>query len=180
MRASAKRMFSLLLGGIFLIAALVVYGAFIKPQYRLINNFRGALAAKVGLLTKQEKVFSSVQNLLARYQGAARLREGVLFSLPVGEKTASIFNQINALAVANNLTLLAFEIRLLPSRPAVSGGLVRDLGVIQISFKLSGHYLHLKNFLGGLETNIRLMDIQDLRMENNNYSLVVNTYYQVE
>lgn len=172
-------MISLLLAAFFLVSALVIYGVFIKPEYELVITLRAALAGKLRLLKEQERIITSVQNLLAQYEGAARIQEGVSLALPEGEEGAAIFNQINALVSGNGLRLLSFDLANLPARPAPAESLiVEDLGVLEAALRLSGSYANFKKFIEGIETNIRLMDVETIHIEKDNYVVVLKTYYQ--
>ena len=174
----------------FLVAAMMIYSLFIRPEYELVNELRGMFIAKSNLLTEQQSIISQVQSLLAQYQGSASIQRAVSLALPTKEEAAGIFSQLQALAQANDLTIEVFGLQSQPtksvnnSRGAIN--VVKDLGVLQASLKVSGGYDNFKNFLQGVETNIRVMDLISLKMEKVNrangnffiYNLVLNTYYQ--
>lgn len=189
MRANFKRTTSLLASVALLVGAVVIYSSLIKPAHQEITDLRGRLVAQSRQLAEQQAVLTQVQNLLTQYRGAAQIRDAVSLALPLGEEIPSIFNQLQALARANSMALETLDIQSLPTKGVVTtrgvGSVVKDVAVLQISLKIGGGYENLKNFLAGMETNIRLMDVVNLKVEPGRdgpptYALVVNTYYQLE
>lgn len=188
MKTTTKRSLSLLGSILFLIAALVIYANFIRSAYIEALALRGTLNAKTNLLTNQKTIIAQVQGLIAQYQGTSKLQDTISLALPNGEEVAPIFQQINAIAKGNGLSIQTFNLNLLALKPApVKLSFVRNLGTIQVTLKLFGPYQNIKNFLKGLETNVRVMDLVDLRIENagsgkneslHNYTVVFDTYYQ--
>ncbi len=57
--------------------------------------------------------------------------------------------------------------------------------MVQITFALGGGYNEIKTYLEAIETNVRIMDVQRLGVQNGveggalNYNIVVNAYYQL-
>lgn len=190
MKTSIKRTTSLLASVILLVGAIAAYSAFIKPEYLTIVELRGRISAARSALAEQRTAIGQVQDLLNQYRGSAQIREAVSLALPLAEEVPSILNQIQALAQANGLSIGVFNVQTLATRPAVSArgaaSAVRDVGVLQMTVKLSGVYEGFKNFLQGLETNIRLMDVAALKVEPaargssvSSFTLTVNAYYQI-
>ena len=191
MKASIKRTFSLLVSLALLLGAMLIYSFLIKPEYDFVNELRGTVSAKSDLLTEQQSVISQVQDLLSQFQSSARIQESVSLALPLKEEESGIFAQLQALAQANGLTIEVFGVQGLPTKPTFVGrgktSVVKDLGVLQANLKVSGGYENFKNFLQGVETNIRVMDLASLKIEKDgrvpgrfNYNLVVNAYYQTD
>ena len=189
MKTSVQRTISLLGSLVLLMAAFLIYSLLIKPEYQIVNELRGVLVGKSNLLSEQQEVISQVEGLLSQYQGSARIQETVSLSLPLREETAGIFSQLQALAQANNLVIEVFGVQNLPTKSAAftrgATSLVKDLGVLQVSLKLTGVYEDFKDFLRGIETNIRIMDLVNLKIERSGrgsnvftYNIILNTYYQ--
>lgn len=187
MKASTKRILSLLGIAVLLVAALAVYANLVRPEYRTVAELRGALSAKTRLLEDQGKVIAQVQDLLAQYQGVAQLQDTISLALPAEESVSSVFQQINAVAKANGQSIQALGLTALAIKPAASEvPWSKGLGTLRINFRLLGSYAGFKNFLRALETNIRVMDLFSLKMERAGranqdlffYNLVVDTYYQ--
>jgi Tfp pilus assembly protein PilO len=186
-KASTKRSLSLLGSILFLIAALFIYSSWIRSEYRVIRELRGAIAAKADFLANQKAIISQVQNLITQYQGAAQIQETISLALPSEERTASIFQQIQAISKNAGLTIQSFGLNILGFRPApVKISLAKNLGTIQVNLRLLGAYESIKSFLKAAETNVRIMDLRQLRVEPAgksteniyNYTITLDTYYQ--
>lgn len=188
MKPTAKRAFSLLFSAILLIAALVVYALLIKPEYNEIVKLRAQLKGQKDLFLEKQQAIAKVESLIKQYQGAGRLQDTISMSLPGREDLASVFNQLQALAVFNGLAIEVFNVQPLPVKPAKKGSLVKGLGSLRLSLRLAGPYQSFRGFLQGLETNIRVMDVVNLKLEPAGtpqqnilvYNLVVDTYYQAD
>jgi len=190
MKPSAKRAFSLLLSALLLVAALFTYGLFIKTEYSQILKLRAKLTGQRVLFQEKQQAIAKVESLIKQYQGSGRLQDTIALSLPNKEDLAAVFNQLQALADFNGLAIEIFNVQALPIKPAGSepgrrAGLVRGLGTLRLSLRIAGSYESLKGFLRGLETNIRVMDLVNLKIESLAkglllYNLVVDTYYQTQ
>jgi len=187
MKTTTKRSFSLLGSIVFLIAGLVIYANFIRTEYKRALDLRGQLAAKNQLLADQKKVIMQVQDLINQYKGTTQLQDMVSLALPSGEEVAPIFQQINAIAKGSGLITQAFGLNTLAFKPAATQQpFAKNLGTIQITLKLFGPYQGLKNFLQAIESNVRVMDLSEIRLDSAakpgqdayNFSVVLNTYYQ--
>lgn len=183
--ASAKRAFSLLTSTIFIIGSFVVYGVFIKPAYKEAAVLRGTMFAKQSLFEEKQEAVSKVESLIKEYQGAGRLQDVISLSLPQSEDIASVFNQLQAIAVTNGLAVEVFQVQVLSLRPLSEHSLARPLGTVRLSLRMVGSYESFKNFIAGLETNIRVMDTVSVKIEpvsfGSNvfaYAVVADTYYQ--
>jgi len=171
MKKSLQRTISLLGSLALLIGAMIIYSYLIRPEYQQVNELRGILMAKTNLLSEQQSIISQVEDLLSQYQSSARIQETVSLSLPTKEDASAIFGQLQALSQANAMSIEVFGLQNLPVTKS-------GLGVLQVSLKVAGSYENFKNFLRGIETNIRVMDLSNLKIEKSSYNIVLNTYYQ--
>lgn len=186
-KASIRRSLSLLGGALILIAALVIYANFVRGEYAIIQELRGTLSAKTNFLENQKAIISQVQNLIAQYQGAQQLQDTVALALPNEEEVAAIFQQLQAIARSSGLTIQSFGLNLLALKPPVINlSFAKNLGTAQVTLRLFGSYEGIKNFLRAAETNVRVMDLRQLRVEQGArpaenayaYTVVLDTYYQ--
>lgn len=187
MKSSTKRAASLLLTAVLFVASLFVYATLVRPAYEVITLLRGELASKTSFLEKQQAAISDVQQLLAQYQGVARLSDSLSMALPNKESVSSILAQITAISQSSGVVVQSVGITYLPLKPAnATISLARGLGTLRLDIEMAGTYAALKRFLQSLETNIRVMDVQNLTIDPIggsdqdlfNYSLNVDTYYQ--
>ena len=179
MSSSTKRSTSVLLSLLFLVGALAVYANFVRPEFKEVQQLRAMLAAKTQLLENQKTIIAQIQNLLDQFKGAVQLQQTVSMALPTNEDAAAIVQQINAIANANGLVVQAFGLNPLALSPT-------KLGSVRGTLRLIGAYDGIKKFLQSLETNVRVMDLVSLRLEQGSkanqdvyaYTVVFNAYYQ--
>lgn len=180
MSPSTKRSTSMLLSVLFLVAALTVYANFVRPEFKDVQQLRAALAAKTQIFENQKTIISQIQNLLAQFKGTVQLQQTVNMALPPTEDAAAVFQQIQAIANASGLVIQAFGLNPLALSPT-------KLGSIRATLRLIGSYNGIKKFLQSLETNVRVMDLVSLRVEQAGtkpnqdvytYTVVFNSYYQ--
>lgn len=186
MKSSAKRALSLLISIAFFVAALVIYALLVRPAYSDIVKLRGAWTSKQKTFSDQEIVISKVNDLMKRYQGAANLQKIVPLSLPASENLSSVFAQLYYLARLSNAGIEVFGVQPLAIKPVKEKSLIKGLGTLRINLRLVGSYESLKAFLRGVETNLRVMDLNSLKVEAMVAAapglfvsnVVINTYYQ--
>ncbi len=186
MRGSTKRVISVAIAMFLFIGALLVYASFIKPAYVNIKEMRAELAAQETIKNQLKLAVEQIQRLLAEYQDVGLLQETTSAILPTGQALPQAMAQLTGLAENNALIAQSFTSQPLVIRPSADSQLIQGLGVLRFNAYLVGSYESFKSFLRQLETNIRLMDLVDLKMspigssENNifSYIITVDTYYQ--
>ncbi len=193
MKASAKRAFSLFVSMILIIASLAIYALYVRPAYDEVTTLRGTMKAKQDLFAEKQAAVDKVKALIMQYKGAGRLEDVISLSLPQNEEVSSVFNQLQAIASSNGMSVEVFNVQPLPMRAADAEpskgkkvSLVRPLGTLRLSLRLTGSYSAFKDFIRGLETNIRAMDVVSMKVEQAGakggdsfaYTLVADTYYQ--
>ncbi len=186
MRSSTKRLYSFLFSGVFLLAAFVIYVSLLSPEYGAVNALRGKLATKEDFLKKEQAVVNQVQGLLDKYEGAP-LKETISLALPRDEGTAQIVNQILSVARNANIAVNSFSLGSAPLQVSAKAGAksaTPKVGTVNITINASGAYDAFKVFLQAIETNIRIMDISNLKIlprgDSFEYQLQVSTYYQTD
>mgnify|MGYP001611501044 CR=1 FL=1 len=185
LRPSGKRAMSIFFGAGLLVASLSVYAAYLRPAYNEVTILRGTLIGKQNLFEEKKQAVDKVEALIKQYQGAEKLQDVISLSLPVSEEVSSVFNQLQAIASANGLVVQVFNVQPLSTKPS-DAPLVRPLGTLRLSLRLAGNYAAFKEFIRGLETNIRAMDVVSIKVESAGkgdyfaYTVVADTYYQAE
>ncbi len=187
-KPSTQRMLGLMAAGLMVAAAFVIFAALIVPEYGVIQELRGELIGKSKLYQEQKDVLEQVQDLIAQYQGVARLEETLMMVLPTKEKSADIVHQLDAIARVGGTYLQSVSLDYPPVQKAPATAIVKNFGSLRFTIKLTGSYAAFKNVLEALETNVRIMDVNTLKMEPAgdpeknpdlfNLSLTVDTYYQ--
>lgn len=189
MKPSVKRALSLLLSAGLLVAALVVYALLIRGQYGAIQELRGRLEAKIGILEIETKAVEQVKNLVVNLKSVANISSALSFALPESESVSSIVAQVNALTQVHGLVLQGVGISHLPMiPPPVKLSFAKGMGALRMDIKFVGPYAAGRDFMSDLERNLRIMDIKNLKMESASktgedlmsFGLTVDTYYQVK
>ena len=188
MKPSTQRAVSVILAAALVVGGFLIFAVLVNPAYQDIQQLRGELAAKSQLFQTQSEQFTQVQNLIAQFQGVTRLQESLSLALPQKEEVAEVVNQINFLAQASGVFINSAGLNIQPLKKEIRPVLVKGLGTARLSLKLVGSYAAFKSFLQNLETNIRLMDLADLKItlagkpneDSHFYALTVDTYYQLK
>ena len=190
MRASSKRILSILISILLIIGSFIIYNSLIQPAYSEIANQRAEVATRLDLINKHEDSIKQVQNLLSQYQDTAQIQEVASLILPSEQNFPQAVNQITGLANLNKLSIELLAAQQLAIRPSAQPRLVKGIGVLRFNLQLTGAYENLKSFIQNLETNMNLMDLASVRIEPSmkgklgenkfSYTIMVDTYYQAE
>ncbi len=190
LKPSTQRMLGLMATVLMVVAAIVIFVVLIVPEYGTIQDLKGELNGKSQLYQEQEGALTQVQNLIAQYQGVARLEETLMMALPTKEKAADIVHQLDAISRASGVYVRSIGLDYLPVQKVAQAAIVKNYGLLRLSVKLNGSYTAIKDMMEALETNIRIMDVSALKIEPAGdlaktsdlftISLTVDTYYQPE
>lgn len=188
MKSSTKRFYSLLAGVGLLFGALFVFSSLIQPQYNEIQRIRGEREAKAKLLGGYKATADALNQLLQKYQNVSELQATLSLSLPIGEKIPDIFNQVQGIAGLSDMKIDSISFQYLTVDYGDKSTILRPLGSLRVGMKLSGPYDSLKKFLGAVETNIRILDVNTLTVDGGalsknpvlNYTVSLDTRYQSE
>ncbi|MEX2411138.1 MAG: type 4a pilus biogenesis protein PilO [Candidatus Paceibacterota bacterium] len=186
MRASTKRILSILLSGLFLIGLILVATVLIKPAFEEANTQKSILYSKQQILNNQTNAVTQIKGLVQKFQEFSQLQSTVNLAIPTNEDTTRILNQLDAISRASGASLDRVEIFPLVFR-STSNELTRRLGALEIDMGISGSYAEIKNFMEFLETNVRVFNVEEMLVEpfqidENTQEfevlLIVETYFQ--
>lgn len=190
MKGSTKRFFSMILSAILLVCAVVVYSTFVLPEYERVSSLRGEYQGKQATLDQQRQIVNKVNALLTQYRSIPDLANVLSLLLPTQEDVASIFQQIYAISRDSGMGIQQFGVNTsLAVQPVnLSSDIIKSIGTVQVNLNLVGPYAAAKRMLSLLERNIRIMDVQSLKIQPVGQSsqdlyfvnLVINSYYQTE
>ena len=186
MRASTKRLYSFLFSAVFFIGSFVAYASLLAPEYRAVNALRCELATKTEFLEKEELIVEQVQSLLSQYQGVQALEQTISLALPRDEGTAQLVNQMLTIARNAGITVESFslapgslKINVKPGAKSVAP----KIAAVNIMIDAAGTYEAFKVFLQAIETNIRVMDMGNVKIipkgDGLGYQLQATAYYQL-
>lgn len=174
----------------FLAASLLVLVYMIQPAYSNVTDTRAQIASKSELRDSYKNSIDQVTSLKKSYQNVIQSQQSISSILPEEEDIAQSVNQVVGLAKANGLQTEVLSIDRLAVRPSVQKTFARGIGTTRISFRLSGAYENFRPFIEQIETNLNLMDVNNLKIDpivsaktgeyNFTYTLVVDNYYQAD
>lgn len=189
MRASTKRILSIMVSAILLIAVVVVYVKFIQPAYSEVQNLRGEIEARQNLLQNQSQAVSQVQNLISQLQNQniSQFQDQISLVLPASESVPQALNQYQAIAQASGLSIQSASVSYLAIKPSAANiSLAKGVGTNRFKLNVLGPYEAIKTFFEAIETNVRLTDLVSSKLSRtgqpgqNLYlnEIVVDSYYQ--
>ncbi|OGG43382.1 hypothetical protein A3G50_02420 [Candidatus Jorgensenbacteria bacterium RIFCSPLOWO2_12_FULL_42_11] len=189
MRASTKRILSIMISASLLIAVMIIYVKLIQPAYSDIQNLRGEIQARNNLLEEQNHAVNQVQNLISQLQdqNITKFQEQISLVLPTTESVPQALGQYQAIAQASGLSIQSVGVNYLAIKPVASdAGLAKGIGTERFKLKLLGPYEAMRNFFQAIETNVRLADLVTFKINRTGQSgqnlylneIVVDNYYQ--
>ncbi len=188
MKPSTKRIMTLVLSIALIVMALFLYVQYVKPAYDEVQGLRATKASQAQYYTDQSQAVASINDLLARQQNKKTLRDDISLRLPLKESVADIISQLQAISQETGILIQSVGLEYLPVTKNQSASFVKGLGTLRLNVRLFGAYEPFKQFLDGLETNIRIMDVASLKASQagkagqdvQTYNLTVDTYYQIK
>ena len=170
--------FALIFGSFF------VYFSLIVPTYQEIQQLRGELYARQSQYADQQRAEEAINKQVGVFRGLADIQEGISNSLPIEADIPSILNQIQGIARLSRISLQSLSFQYL-SLPQPTDPLIQPVGVVRVDINIFGNYASLKSFISALETNVRIIDLNSLRVDggagssqNLTHNIVVDIYYQ--
>lgn len=195
---------SQLTGGVLvplLILIVGIVGYFVVwPKYQATQAARADLAAKTADVAVRESSLSGVNDLITSLQKNQADLAPVDSAIPNAPRIPELLANFDYLAVQSGLFLASVQLT-----PELTGGpaaaaqainqnrvlpdiakTTKNLGIIQANLSLKGDYPGMKKFLGVLEQNLRIMDIQGLVVVDSGdsanklkeFTFTIQTYYQ--
>ncbi len=207
MKQSSKRIASVFLALVFIVAAFIFFFDLVQPTYTDAKALQSKQLGEESYLKNQITLVSQVQATLNTYQNEAQSAANVGLAMPSGEDIAGALAQIQGIAANNNIAINSISVTPpeIQVRATAAGGtaasssssLIKPLGSFTFKFAASGSYESFKNFLSEIETNIRIFDVKAISLQPIavavstgaksvpshdafNYTITVATYYQTQ
>ena len=173
MKQSSKRLISVFIALIFIMAAFIFFFDFVQPTYSDMNTLRSKQLGEENYIANQSALVKQVQTILATYQNEAQGAANVDLAMPSGEDVAGALAQIEGIATNNGMSIgsiavTAPAIRVQATAAGVvvsSSTLMKPLGSFTFKLAASGSYENFKNFLSEIETNIRIFDVKTVSLQ---------------
>jgi len=131
MKASTKRILSIMSSVALLIAVAVIYVRLINPAYAHIQKLRGEIQARENLLSQQTQAVNQIQNLISQLQNQniTQFQEQLFWVLPTSESVPQVLSQYQAISQASGLSNQSIGVNYLAIKPAASDiGLAKGIG----------------------------------------------------
>ncbi|MEK7146987.1 MAG: hypothetical protein AAB772_01890 [Patescibacteria group bacterium] len=193
MKASTKRILSMLTSSFLFIGSLVVYSSYILPSYESIKKLRGEVAVKQQALDDQDNAIKQVQALIRQFESVSDLQGKISLFLPLEENIAQSLAQLESLSRISGVSLNSVIPQYVASDSAVKkkeglASIIKSVGKIRFTVRASGSYEGLKNFIKGLGDSIRIFDVSDFKVDGSSDSandfyiinLSLDNYYQTQ
>jgi len=198
MKHSAKRLLSMVLGLGLMAAAFIIFVSFTRPAYDEIQQIRNEKYTFDLELKNKKQAIEDVITLIKQHQNDSSFSESISMVFPTSPELSSALAQIHSLAVdINRLALASISVsesgnQISRSSGGSGGGgitLEKPIRTISFNLNLAGSYSNLKNFLGMIEKNIRLFDIESVNLnpaasgskvpvDLYSYQVKITAYYQ--
>lgn len=194
MKQSTKRLVSSAIALVLILGGFAVFFNLLQPAYGELISLRGELIAREGLATHQEEVVEQVKKIVSSYDNGLESQKVIDQVLPGRPELANAIGQVNGLLRLNSLLPQSFGIS--TTNPQPSTPVMDERGVPQpalsitgkliLKIRATGSYEDFKKFLQALETNIRLMDVDELAIipadkvnpSNYTFDFTITAYYQ--
>jgi hypothetical protein len=184
---------------LLVVVALFLFFDFIQPEFSSVANLKGQIAGENDFLQTETKTVTAVQNVITEYQKQGGNQGNVALAIPAGQDVAGALAQVYGIAQINSVTIQSISVSAptlqTQTKTASSTNTVKPLGSYTLQIGGSGTYEALKNFLFGLETNIRIFDVKGLSIapatvagsnpgrgavpqDLFSYNITATTYYQ--
>jgi Tfp pilus assembly protein PilO len=177
---------------IFLIILIALsIGAFtmyVQPRYRALKETRQAVASYSSNLDTAEKLKTSREELIQKYNNISKADlDSLKTLLPDSVDNIRLIIQIDSLAARNGLSTVRGVEYQTQDKTAASSAVQspdaarRPYGEFVISFQTTGQYKNFLSFLSDLEENLRLVDVMkvDFVPSGGTASLAGNMQYTV-
>jgi Tfp pilus assembly protein PilO len=198
MKQSSKRLWSILLALLFIVAAFICFFDLVQPEYQNVEALRSQQLGETSYLASQTALVKQAQTVLNTYQNAQDTTD-INLAMPSGEDVAGALAQIEGIATNNGITIGSIAVtapEIQVKTGTASTTLMKPLGSFTFNLSASGSYESFKNFLSEIETNIRIFDVKSVSFQPASvatsvpgakapatrdfftYVIVVATYYQ--
>lgn len=178
-------MVSVSLGLFLIVMAGVVFFSLTIPKAREIQVLRGERDALEEIVAGERATVEAATELLVQYQSIANLQENLALALPTEERIPDILNQLQGIAKASGVLIESVDLQILPIRSKNQNAVIEPVGTIEARLTARGTYESIKLYVDSIGTNIRVMDVDTLRVEGGTegdvltYDIVVKSYYQL-
>lgn len=179
------------------VAALLMFFDLVQPAYSSVFALKAQVAGEQAFLVSETQAVQQAQQIISQYQNEGQGVTNLGLALPSGQDIAGALAQVYGLAANNGILIQSVSV----GTPTLESGtapgtLVAPLGTYSLQLAAQGSYESMQNFITGLETNIRIFDLQNFSISRGSqatagtgkasdvtpdyftYNITVATYYQ--
>jgi len=187
MKQGVKRLLSMALALVAIVASFVIFFNGIQPQYAALVEGQSKLASLERLAEDRQTAVTKVQDLISDYSGdnASQLKSSISLALPLGVDMSSALVQLVGLVNLSGLQLQTLSPEVKPAQVADRGQVIRPVGTVAYGLSVQGSYVNFKNFLEKLETNVMIFNVESISIKPVrqgvdllNINMVISSYYQ--
>jgi Tfp pilus assembly protein PilO len=186
MKSSTQRLLSIFLSLAFYgVAAFLVFNMSF-PAWGRIQTLRAEISEREAVRDQLTDIIAKANELLSRFDDLGRQAEPVSAALPSQPKLPEVLAILNAVAARNNVTISQVTFDDFLGKVRIQRG-SSQIPEIRVGVGMVGKYLDLKNWLKGIESELRLMDVRDFSIQpisarpgEDTFAMSVNlvVYYQ--
>lgn len=164
-----------LLGSVLIAAALFVFFAFVLPAYDQIKATQTGIDERQVSLVELQNAMQRVKQLDSQLEGRVEEVEKLGGVIADEKRSDEVLSSVDAIANQNGMQILKFSM--------AETGRQEGFSVAGVDLILRGSYLSFRNFIEGLENNLRLFDVQNLSISAPdeggflNINIKFNLYY---
>jgi len=192
MQQGSKRLFSMVVTLLCVLAAFVIFFQFVRPAYLEAQEVRAQVIARENLLEAQSEAVAQVKQLIEQYRSDTAVQETVSQVIPGKPEVGSALYQLSAIGSQYGIQFQSTsaqtpQLSIAANAKAASStvGSVQPLGVATFQVRFVARYEDLKAFLEKVEGNVRLMDVTAISITQTpsaggllSVDMSVATYYQ--
>jgi Tfp pilus assembly protein PilO len=156
--------------------SIAAFAFYIKPRYEAARDFKTQVASYNSNLDTAEKLKTSREELIAKYNNIPKADlDNLKTLLPDSVDNIRLIIQVDSLAVRNGLSTVRgvnyqvqeTNVAVDAQNQAISRALYEEF---TMSFETSGQYQNFLSFLSDLEQNLRIVDVVKIDFSPNTSS----------
>jgi Tfp pilus assembly protein PilO len=180
MKQVTKRLISMILSLALFGSAALAYFNFTSPEYEKMQKIRSERAGIEKFIEEQRATIEKVVKLAQSYEQQKELQQRVSLAFPLQPDVSGAVQQITGLAQNNRIGVTSLSVSALkvekPDKPvsaaakkkaaaAGSDAFVKQIGNVELQVQFKGSYEAFKEFMKGVETNLRAFQIKTVEVK---------------
>lgn len=172
-----------LIGAFVVGLALFAAWLFVWGKWQTVQALRETLIAREAMVAERQDALDNLQSEFDKFDEKLSGDSAEKFSamVPVQRETAEIISTIDTITTGTGMSLIELDIR--EESRSRRGQKKEATEEVTINIELEGSYASFKSFLGQLERNVRLMNVESLDIDQGNipgvqlYSVEIKTVF---